>query len=196
VTVEENGYYSQKWTFGEHTGTHLDAPGHFVADGARVDELPVDALVGPAVVIDISERAAENPDAWVTVEDIEAWESENGEIPEGAFVFMYSGWESRVDDDAAYINDMHFPGFSPEAAEFLVTQRNLRGVGVDTLSLDYGQSQAFEAHFHFLSAGLVGVENLANLMEIKGKQATVILGIPTYQEGSGGPLRVIALVEE
>ncbi len=196
VTVEENGFYAQQWTFGEHTSTHMDFPGHFIGDGALVDELPASMLVGSAVVIDISARAEEDRDAMVTVEDLEAWQSENGDIPEGAFVLMYSGWEAFVGEQT-YLGDdegLHFPGFSPEAAEYLVNETGIHGVGVDTLSLDHGPSQTFDVHYSILGAGLLGIENVANLAEIIGHSATIVCGIPKYQEGSGGPARILALM--
>lgn len=196
VTVEENGFYSQQWTFGEHTSTHMDFPGHFIGDGALVDQLPASMLVGSAVVIDISAKAEEDPDALVTVEDLEAWMSENGDIPEGAFVMMYSGWEELLGTPAFSGDDsgLHFPGFSPEAAEYLVTETGIHGIGVDTLSLDHGPSATFDVHYTILGAGLLGIENLANLSELIGHSATVVCGIPKYQDGSGGPARILALM--
>jgi len=196
VTVEENGFYSQQWTFGEHTGTHMDFPGHFIGGGALVDGVPAGMLVGAAVVIDISAKAEEDPDALVTVEDINAWESENGDIPEGAFVLMYSGWDELVGSPEFSGDDtgLHFPGFSAEAAEYLVNETATHGIGVDTLSLDHGPSQTFDAHYTILGAGLLGIENVANLSEIIGHSATIVCGIPKFQEGSGGPARILALM--
>ena len=194
-TVEENIIYSQRWTFEEHQGTHMDFPAHFIADGQRVDAFPADGLVGPAVVIDIAIRAEDDPDAWVTVDDLQAWEMENGEIPEGAFVLMYSGWEHLIGTQAFFGDDsgLHFPGFSGEAAEWLVSQRSIHGVGVDTLSLDRAVTATFDAHYMILGSGLVGIENVANLAAIKDMSATIVCGIPKYEEGSGGPARILAL---
>ncbi len=200
VTVEENGFYAQQWTFGEHTSTHLDAPGHFIAGGALVPELDPSVLVGPAAVIDIAAKAAENPDAMLAVEDIEAWEADNGTIPEGAFVMMYSGWAEVLMEqgaDAFLGTDaegvLHFPGFSPEAAEFLLSERSIKGIGVDTASLDNGPSATFDVHLSVLGAGLLGIENLNNLATVGPMIGQVVLGIPKYEQGSGGPLRVLAL---
>lgn len=200
VTVEENGFYSQQWTFGEHTSTHMDAPAHFIADGTQAHQLDPSALVGPAVVIDISQRAAENADAMLMPEDITAWEDANGALPEGAFVIMYSGWSEVLADrgeDAFLGLDadgvLHFPGFSPEAADFLVSERSIRGIGVDTMSLDHGPSVGFDVHYSVLGSGLVGVENLTNLPAIMDTVSTVVMAVPKYEEGSGGHLRVLAL---
>ncbi len=199
VTVEENGFYSQEWTFGEHTSTHMDAPAHFIGDGALVTDLDPSALVGPAVVINIADRAAENPDTMLEVADIEAWEEANGAMPEGAFVCMYSGWAEKyleqgadafmgTDDEGV----LHFPGFSNAAAEFLVNERDIKGIGVDTASQDHGPSATFDVHYTILGAGLIGVENLNNLASIQDTIATVVFGIPKYENGSGGPLRALA----
>ena len=195
VTVEADGYYIQSWTFAEHTGTHMDFPGHFIADGLRTDTLPVDMLMGPAVVIDIAARAENDADTMVTVDDLQAWEMANGEIPEGAFVMMHSGWESLI-GTPAFIGDdsgLHFPGFSAEASEWLVSQRAIHGIGVDTLSIDHGPSMTFDTHVIILGAGLLGIENVANLASIMDVPATVICGIPRYEEGSGGPARILAV---
>lgn len=199
VTVEENGFFMQQWTFGEHTGTHVDIPAHFVADGETVDNYPAEMLVATAIVIDIAAKAEDNPDAELTVEDLQAWEAENGEIPLGALVCMYSGWEERwssVEDFRNADEDgvMHFPGFHGEAAAFLVEERDIKGIAVDTLSLDNGPSTTFDTHLTILGAGLYGVENVANLAQIKGQMATVITGVPRWEAGSGGPARVIALL--
>ena len=195
VTVEEDGYYIQRWNFAEHTGTHMDFPGHFIADGLRTDTYPVEMLMGPAVVIDIAARAEDDADTMVRVDDLQSWEMANGEIPEGAFVMMYSGWEHHIGTQA-YLGDdsgLHFPGFSAEASQWLVDERSIHGIGVDTLSIDHGPSATFDTHFIILGAGLLGIENVANLSAIMDAQATVICGIPRYEEGSGGPARILAM---
>jgi kynurenine formamidase len=199
VTVENDGFYIQRWNFTEHAGTHVDIPAHFVSGAETVDNYPAQLLIAPAVVIDISAKAAENADSALEVADIEAWESANGEIPAGAVVFLYSGWDTKWDDPIAFRNAdaddvQHYPGFSAEAAAFLVEQRDIRGVGVDTLSLDPGNSTTFDAHITILSAGKYGIEGVANLALIKDRQATVFVGVPRWEGGSGGPARVLALV--
>jgi kynurenine formamidase len=125
VTVEDDGFYSQEWTFGEHSGTHLDVPGHFVADGRRVTALRPKELILPIVVIDISRRAASDPDAAVTPDDLQRFERRHGRIPNGALVAMNSGWASKVGDDAAFkggpAGAYHFPGFGEDAIDLLST---------------------------------------------------------------------------
>jgi kynurenine formamidase len=199
VTVENDGFYIQRWNFTEHAGTHVDIPAHFVADAQTVDDYPADLLISPAVVIDISAKAAEVDDATLDVADIEAWESANGEIPAGAVVFLYSGWDTRWNEPETFRNAdadgvQHYPGFSAEAATFLVTERDIRGIGVDTLSLDVGSSTTFDVHVIILSAGKYGIEGVANLAAIKDRQATVFVGVPRWEKGSGGPARILALI--
>ncbi|MCU0511246.1 MAG: cyclase family protein [Anaerolineae bacterium] len=200
-TVADNGFYVQSWAFAEHSATHMDAPGHFIADGALVDALEPANFMAPLVVIDIAAKAESDPDAQVTPEDIMAYESAYGEIPAGAFVAMHSGWETKYSDVAAFRGTdaeggLHFPGFHPDAATMLVTERDIVGAGVDTLSLDYGPSADFGAHYAFLGAGKYGIENLKGLQPLVGQAATVFIGIPLYQQGSGGPCRVLALLPQ
>ncbi len=189
----------QQWGFNEHTGTHVDIPSHFILDGGEnVDTYDANLLVSQAVVIDIAARAEMDADAVVTVEDLRAWESANGEIPPHALVCMHSGWEAKFDDPAAFGNwdengTPHFPGFGGDAAAFLVEERDIHGIAVDTMSQDPGNSATFPVHYTILGAGKYGIENVRNLMAIKDRAATVVLGVPRWKEGSGGPCRVLAL---
>ncbi len=191
--------YWQQWSINEHVSTHVDMPSHFILDGGEhTDTYDANLLVSPAVVIDISARAAEDADAFVTVEDIQAWESRHGEVPPGALVCMHSGWETYWDNPQAFINRdetgvAHFPGFGGEAAAFLVEERDIHGVAVDVASLDPGNSTTVPTHYTVLGAGLYGIENVRNLAAIKDRVATVVVGIPRWEEGSGGPCRVLAL---
>lgn len=198
VNIKKDGFYGNILTYWEHSGTHMDAPHHFVEGRWFVHEIPAGRLIGPAVVIHIHERAMSNPDAQVTPADIRAYERRYGRIPRGAIVLMHSGWESRVNSTDGYRNAdakgvMHFPGFHPEAAEMLVTDRMITGIGVDTLSLDYGRSADFKTHVTVLGANRWGLENLANVAKIPPRGATLFVGAPRVHEGSGGPTRVIAV---
>jgi kynurenine formamidase len=188
-----------RWTLMEHTGTHMDAPLHLSADGQSVDLLPVTDLVVPLAVIDISQRAQDNPDSAVTPDDIKTWEAANGRLPEGCCVAMNSGWGKLLDSprfagrDSAGKN--HTPGFHGETAHMLLTERNVKGLGVDTLSLDLGiQTGPFPVHYSWLPSGRWGVECLANLDKVPAKGAHLVLGGPKVRGGTGGPSRVMALV--
>jgi len=198
VTIQKDGYYSLNLSYFEHIGTHMDAPAHFGEGAMTVEKLPPRMLIAPVAVIHINERAARDPDTRVTVDDIRAWERRYGRLPRGAAVFMHSGWEARVGSWQAFRNPdssgvMHFPGFHPEAAEFLLREREVVGIGVDTLSLDHGPSKDFKVHTTWLPANRWGLENLANLARIPPSGAWVFVGAPKVATGSGGPCRVFAM---
>jgi kynurenine formamidase len=191
-TIAEHGFYGQQWTFWEHTATHMDVPGHFIAGGRTSEEITLRELFRPLVVVDISERAAREPATEVTEDDLRRFERRHGRIPKGALVAMNSGWAAKAGDAEAFINDMQFPGFSGAATAWLLAERKIGGIGVDTLSLDNGPSQSFASHLAVLRAGKVGIENLANLGELPPRGATVVMGLIPWKEGSGGPARVLA----
>jgi kynurenine formamidase len=197
TTIPANGFYKQEWTFDEHSGTHMDAPGHFAADGRRTPELEASELILPIVVIDIAKRAASDPDAVVTADDLMRFERKHGRIPKGALVAMDSGWAAKVGDEAAFkggpAGDYHFPGFGADAIEFLLERRKAAAIGVDTLSLDPGNSTTFPVHVNWLNADNFGLENLANLDRLPPHGATAIVGVIPWQDGSGGPARVLAM---
>ena len=192
---DEDGYGAFMVTTDEHTGTHIDAPLHFSADGASVDEIPLESLVVPLCVIDIRARAAEDRDTRVTPDDIRAWIEAHGDIPEGACVAMNSGWAAKVGTEA-FRGDgsgLHFPGFHLEAAEMLMEETGARVLAVDTLSLDHGPSPDFATHYAWLPSGRYGIECLAGLDEVPASGATLMVGAPRLRGGTGGQARVIAL---
>lgn len=200
-TIEDDGFFANRLSLGEHTGTHMDAPAHFVAGGATAEKLPAERFFAPLAVVDISRRATTDADAMVEVDDILAWEEQNGPLPSGAFLATYTGWEERLSDPASFLNldssdPPHFPGYGPKAAEFLVNERDVVGVGIDTLSLDKGAATEAQAHLAILGAGKYGLENLANLGEVVPAGATIVVGGPKHQGASGGPSRVFAVSSE
>jgi kynurenine formamidase len=197
--VARDGFAANEVTFDEHTGTHVDAPSHFVAGAVSADRLPVDRLIAPLAVISLVDRATRDPDTLVSVDDLLEWEKRHGRVPAGALVAMHSGWDVRATDIDRFLNrdakgTMHMPGFSEQAARFLVGERDICGVGVDTLSLDAGAAQKFVAHVAILGAGKYGVELMASLGRVPPSGATVIVGAPKHVGGTGGPARVLALV--
>jgi kynurenine formamidase len=191
-TIADDGFYGQVWKFWEHTATHMDVPGHFVAGGRTSEEITLQELIRPLVVIDISERAAGAPATEVTVDDLRRYERRHGRIPKGALVAMDSGWGAKAADATAFINGMQFPGFSGDATTWLLENRRIGGIGVDTLSLDNGPSSSFASHLAVLKADRVGIENLANLDKVPRRGATIVMGLIPWKEGSGGPARVFA----
>jgi len=198
VSHDKDGYYGSILTYWEHSGTHMDAPVHFAPNGLFVDQLRIENLVVPAVVINITEKVRRDPDAVVTPDDIRAWERRYGRIPDNAAVLMASGWGARAGSVEAFRNTdssgvMHFPGFGKEAIDFLLTERRISGIGVDTLSLDHGPSTTFAVHYTILPTNRWGLENLANLESIPPSGATLFVGAPKIASGSGGPTRVMAV---
>ena len=196
-TIEADGFFKLELILDEHTGTHMDAPLHFDAAGISAEQIPVERLVAPLAVIDIAARAASDPDAQVTPDDVLAWEAANGPLPAGAFVAMNSGWAARVNDPTAYLNQdadglPHFPGFHLDATALLVGERDIVGIGVDTVSLDFGAATVFDTHLALLTAGKYGLENLAALDQVPAVGATIVVGGPMHQGASGGPTRAFA----
>jgi kynurenine formamidase len=198
ATPEKDGYFARSfWTL-EHYGTHMDAPLHFAPRGKALDQIPVSKFFGPAAVIDVRAESAQNPDYRLTTERVDKWEAAHGRIPAGAIVLLRTGWAARWPDQARYRNAdakgvMHFPGFSVDAANLLIA-RGVAGLGIDTLSIDYGASQNFEVHRVTLPAGLYHIENLANLDQLPEAGAFLIAAPIKLEGGSGGPCRVFALL--
>lgn len=195
--LAKDGYYMQEWVIIEHIGTHVDAPAHFAKGGRTADRLTPAELITPAVVIDIAAKAAKNRDALVTVDDVRAFERRHGRIPHNAAVLMYSGWGAKVGNANAYRGTdsagvLHFPGFDPDAAAWLLKNRRIRSVGVDTLSIDNGPSTGFDTHLTVNGADRYGLENLANLHRIPPTGAKIMVGLIPFQQGSGGQARVFA----
>lgn len=196
-TYANDGFYSQRWTFGEHSGTHMDAPGHFIPGGRLSPEITLQELLVPLVVVDISKKAKSDPNAMVELEDIVRFERRRGRIPKRALVAADSGWASKVDDPAAFkggpaFPDYNFPGWSEEAAMWLAEKRDITGIGIDTMSLDPGNSATFPVHVNFLGSDRYGLENLTGLDSVPPRGATAYVGLIPWEEGSGGPCRVIA----
>ncbi|XP_055888990.1 isatin hydrolase-like isoform X2 [Biomphalaria glabrata] len=197
-------YEMNKFDTPEHISTHLDAPAHFSDTNWKLHEIPADRLVGPGVVIDIRDRVVNDPDYRLQISDIESWESVHGTIPKGAVVFMWSGWDSRYPDKTATFNSetpddtstFHFPGFHPEAVRWLIDNRSIGMVGVDTPSTDYGQSVDFEVHQIISKANVLGLENVNNLMKLPATGSTIVVAPIKVVDGSGVPIRLLALLNQ
>lgn len=196
VKFAESGYQLWKLTIFEHTGTHIDAPLHFSADGTSVADLPAERLVCPLCVIDLKAKARDDANAMVEPDDIEKWVSANGAIPAGACVAMNSGWADKV-ATPEFRNTpdgkLAFPGFSKAATDMLAGM-DVASIAVDTLSLDPGNSPDFAVHFSWLPGGRYGIEAVAGLDNVPAKGATVFVGAPTHKGGTGGPARIMAVV--
>ena len=198
-------YSAYGYSAPEHGGTHLDAPSHFAKNGWTTDEIPLSHLTGKAVVIDVSVKALANADYLITVADVEAWEKANGKIPQGAIVLFKTGFGKYYPDAAKYLGTaekgaegiakLHFPGIDPALASWLV-KRKIKAVGIDTASVDYGQSKDFKTHQILYEANIAGFENVANLNELPVKGSYIIALPMKIKGGSGGPLRIIAWIKK
>jgi kynurenine formamidase len=186
----------------EHGGTHLDAPIHFSKDGKTIDQIPLRQLIAPAVLIDVSARTSADADYRLSMDDVRSWEKRHGSIPPGAIVLLRTGWGKRWPDRKQYLGDdtpgdaskLHFPSYGKESAEYLVGQRHVGALGLDTASIDVGASKDFVVHRIASAAGVPGLENLANLEQVPEVGAWVIALPMKIGGGSGGPLRAVALV--
>ncbi len=202
----DKGYYYSSYSIctPEHGGTHLDAPIHFAAGKLSADKIPLTSLTGNAIVVDVSKKALGNRDYLVSVEDWQQWEKENGPIPDGCIVLIRTGYGQFYPNREKYFGspktgpealpELHFPGIDPAAAEWLVKERKVKAVGLDTPSLDYGQSKDFRTHQVLMGNNVPGFENLASLDKLPLKNIYVVALPMKIGGGSGGPLRIIAAV--
>lgn len=195
-------YASNAFCTPEHGGTHLDAPIHFGEGKRTADQIPVEQLIAPAVVLDVGAKAAADGDYRLTLQDVLAWEEKHGKVPQGAIVLLRTGWGARWPDRKRYLGDdkpgdasnLHFPSYGAEAARALVEQRKAGVLGVDTASIDHGPSKDFIVHQIASAANVPGLENVANLGELPATGAWVIALPMKIAGGSGGPVRIVALV--
>jgi len=202
ITAGGYWYAAGNFSASEHGGTHIDAPIHFAEGRQTVSDIPVDRLIGPGVVVDVRARCADQPDYELQILDFAAWEAEHGRIPTGAIVLVMTGWGQRWPDRKRYLGSdtpdvattLHFPGFSQAAADFLVRERAVRGVGIDTASIDPGRSHDFPAHRIFNAANVYALENVAALETLPTQGVTIVALPLKIRGGSGAPVRIIALV--
>ncbi len=202
----EAGYYyaAHRFEAAEHGGTHIDAPIHFYAGGAPLERVPLERLIGPGVVVDVSDRCLRDRDYRIGIADLESWEAQHGRSLDKAIVLLHTGFGRYWPDRRRYLGTdergkdaiakLHFPGLHPEAARWLATEREVKAVGIDTASIDYGQSRGFETHIALLSRGIPAFENLAGLARLPAAGFTVVALPMKIRGGSGGPLRAVAIV--
>jgi kynurenine formamidase len=202
------GYYyaANNFCTSEHGGTHLDAPVHFAEGKWTTDQIPLERIIGPAVVVDVSDQSAENPDYQITPDILETWEHANGPIPDGAIVLFRTGWSGRWPDRVRYLGtngvganavaDLHFPGVHPETARQLAARGTVDAIGIDTASIDYGQSSTFDTHQILFAANIPAFENVAHLDRLPAKGSFVVALPMKIRAGSGAPLRIVAIVPQ
>ncbi len=203
--MTEKGYYysAKKFSAPEHGGTHMDAPIHFAENGKTIDQIPLEQLFGKGIVIDVSPKALGNRDYQVSIQDFTDWESSFGKMPEESIVLLYTGYGKYWPDRLKYLgtdktgkkalSDLRFPGLHPDAANWLVENRKIKAIGIDTQSIDYGKSEFFETHRILCSKGIPFFENVANLDKLPST-STMVIALPMKIEGgSGAPLRLVAI---
>lgn len=204
--MNDKGYYysSFKYSAEEHGGTHFDAPMHFARGGNSIEKVPLEQLVGEGVVIDVRAKVAKNRDYQVNIDDITDWEKNHGRIPEKAIVLINTGYGNYYPDKLKYtgtlltgkegVENLHFPGLHPDAARFLATQRKINGVGLDTPSIDFGQSKDFMTHRTLFANNLTAYENVGNLDKVPPKGSWIMALPMKIKGGSGAPLRIVAFI--
>lgn len=199
-------YAANNFSAAEHGGTHIDSPIHFAEGKQTVDEIPLEKLIGNAVKIDVSKKGTNDKDYQISVEDLTSWEKENGQIPNNSILLFQTGFGKFYPDKAKYlgtdkrgddaVKDLHFPGLSPEAAKWLVENRKINAVGIDTASIDYGQSTEFKSHVILMEENIPAFENVANLDKLPAKDFQIIALPMKIKGGSGSPLRIIAMIQK
>ena len=204
----DKGYFyaANRYSASEHGGTHIDAPIHFAEGRKTLDQLAIDQLTGAAIVVDVSAKAQKNADYQISVEDLKAWEAKQGHIPRNAIVLFHTGYARHWPDAKKYLGTdergadavakLHFPGLHPDAARWLTTQRTIKAVGLDTASIDYGQSTLFESHRILFEKNTPAFENVAAIDKLPATGAYVVALPMKIKDGSGGPLRIVAWVAE
>lgn len=204
----DKGYYyaANNFSTAEHGGTHIDAPIHFYETGQTVDRIPLQNLIGNAIKVDVSDKAQTNPEYLATIKDFKNWETMQGDtIPENCIIILETGFGAFYPDKEKYlgtlnrgpeaVKELHFPGLSPEAAQWLVDKRKIKAIGLDTPSIDYGQSQDFKSHVILLGQNIPVFENVANVDQLPAKGFQIIALPMKIKGGSGGPLRIIAIID-
>jgi kynurenine formamidase len=198
-------WYWNDITTGEHTGTHFDAPVHWITgrDGEDTAQVPVSRMIAPAAVLDFSAEAAEDPDFLLEIDHVKAWEEANGPLPDGGWLLYRTGWDARANDQAEFLNanetGPHTPGISIACAAWLATQTPVIGLGTETVGTDAGAAHSFDppfpCHSSLLGAGKYGLTQLRNLDRLPAQGALVVAGPLPIVRGSGSPCRALALVE-
>ncbi len=204
--MTNKGYYYSAYNFSgaEHGGTHIDAPIHFAEGKKTVDQIELNQLIAPGVKIDISQKTSANRDYQITADDIRNWETENGKIPEWSIVLFQTGYAAKWPNKKEYlgtdqkgdaaVKDLHFPGLHPDTAKWLVANRKIYAVGIDTASIDHGQSTLFGAHVALMTNNIPAFENVANIDKLPAKGFRVFALPMKIKGGSGGPLRIVAFI--
>lgn len=197
--LEADGYYLRRFSMGEHSATHMNTPNCFYPEGVSIEQYSAESLVVPAVVMDVRNSAEANPDYLLATTDVLAWEDQHGLVSAGSVVLLYTGWQFKWENPRAFFNPdafgrMHFPGFSKDAVQFLLDERQIAGVGIDTHGVDSGQDETFAVNRLVLKQPRIVLENLTNLDQLPSRGVTLVIGVLQLRGGSGSPAAVMALV--
>jgi len=205
--MTEKGYYYSAYSFSaaEHGGTHMDAPVHFAKGMPSIDQIPLDRVIGPGVLVDVEKLAAGKPDYQITENDLMAWEKANGRIPDHCILLLRTGWGKFYPNKKTYLGtdkrgpdavaELHFPGLAPSAARWIVSNRKISAVAIDTASIDFGQSKLFETHQTLYKEGILAIENVARMEELPASGFEIIALPMKIRGGSGAPVRIIAVLK-
>lgn len=199
ASLENDGYYLRRFSMGEHSATHMNAPSSFHTSGVGIDSYPAESLVVSAAVIDVSNKAAVNHDYNLTIADVLEWEKQHGQVSAESVVLLYTGWQEKWSSGNTFFNKdasgkLHFPGFGYEATQFLLSERQMAGVGIDTHGVDGGQDTTFSINRLVLEQPRLVLENLTNLDQLPPVGTNLFIGVLRLQGGSGSPVAVLALV--
>jgi kynurenine formamidase len=200
ATFAKDGYYLRELSIGEHSATHMNAPNSFIEGNTEaITSYPPEQRVVPAVVIDARDKCAADADYRLSQQDVLDWEATNGQIVPGSFVIMLTGWEDKWNDPKAFINqdakgNLHFPGFAPATSKWLVTDRQIAGVGIDTHGVDPGSDTTYATNTEMANTHKIAIECMANLDQLPPKGATLVLAPLQLQNGSGSPMDIVAMV--
>ncbi len=198
-------YASNEFSASEHGGTHVDAPIHFAEKGRTIEQIPLEEWIGPVVKLDVTEKCEKNRDYLLGVDDVNIWEKKYGKIPDGSWIIMYTGIDTKYYPDKKKvlgtdktgeeaIPELSFPGFSSESVKFLIEERNITGIAIDTPSIDYGKSKEFKVHQVLCGADKLALENIANLDKLPSSGATLYVIPMLINQGTGAPARVFAII--
>jgi len=206
--ITEKGYYyaAKKFRAPEHGGTHIDAPIHFAQGGKTIEQIPIERLIAPCIVVDVSQKVKQDRDYQIIKKDFEDWEKVNGAIPNNCIVFLRTGWSKYWPDRSKYLGtsktgpealpELRFPGLHQEAALWISKNRCINAIGIDTQSIDFGKSTHFETHRVLAEYDMPFFENVTNLDELPSIGAIAIALPMKIKNGSGAPLRIIAIMAE
>nr|WP_199315544.1 cyclase family protein [Planktothrix sp. FACHB-1355] len=197
--LEKHGYYLRRFSIGEHSATHINAPKSFYVNGMGIDRYPAESLIVPAVVIDMRDKVADNFDYTLTINDVKNWEQQHGQIPVNSIVLLYTGWQEKWLDKNAFLNQdsegkLHFPALTSETTQFLIAERQIAGVGIDTHGVDCAQDPTFATNRLVLAQSGIVLENLTNLERLPPIGTILVIGHLRLKDGSGSPAAVIGLV--